>query len=781
MRELGVGLGNPVPRTEDARLLTGQGSYTDDIFALNAAVMHVVRSPHACARIVSIDKSAALTMPGVLAVLTGDDARAENFAPFNSRVQRQRPNGEPNFVPPYGPLAIDYAPHAGVAIAAVIAESGLQAKDAAERLQIEYEVLPSVVDTARALDESVPIVWPELADNCCFEMRLGNRTAAAAAFAQAATIVRERFVVSRMAANAMENRAALGRYDPAERRFTLYSGLQSPHAFRQEIASVFRLPANQFRVVSPDVGGAFGMKGSLYQEQVLVLWAARKLCRPVKWMAERSEAFLSDHQARDNISDVELALDERGHFLALRVNTVANLGAYVALNGLHAPTNNIGGLAGVYKIPNFDVCVTGVFTHTVPTCPFRGAGRPEASYCIERIIDKAARVLKISPPELRRRNMIASAEMPYNTGLVYTYDCGDFEGVMDRCLREADWAGFDARRTDTERRGKLRGIGIASVIEIAGGPQNTPFEEAVEIRFDATGSATLLVGSHSQGQGHETVYRQMAAEFLGLPPEQLRVVAGDTDQVYHGRGTFGSRTMMAAGTSFVVATQRVIDRGKEIAGHLLEVGANDIEFKNGTFSVTGTDRGITIQDVARAAFNRVRLPAGMELGLEGKATIAPQGASFPNGCHICEVEVDPDTGTMKIVRYTVVDDVGRVMNPLLLKGQIHGGVVQGIGQALMEEIVYESGDGQLVSGSFMDYGMPRAEDVPMIGVHSHDVPTSTNPLGVKGAGEAGTVGALPAVMNAVADALYVAGVETFDMPASPYAVWQALHKARQEN
>lgn len=775
MRELDWGIGRPVPRSEDARLTTGLGRYTDDIDLGPTSSLYVVRSPHAAARIVNIDVAAAKAAPGVLAVLTGEDVLTEKFAPFPSRVQRHKANGEPNYVPPYYPLAVDIAPHSGVAVVAVIAETLAQAKDAAELVEIEYEVLDAVTDTAACLDEDAPLVWEGQPDNRCFVFRLGNKTAAEAAFAGAAHVVRDRLLITRMTTNSLEPRNALGHYTAKDGRYALYSSLQSPHTIQREIAGIFRQPANRFRVVALDVGGSFGMKGSVYPEQVLVLWASRVIGQPVKWVAERSEGFLSDHQARDNISDVELALDKDGRFLALRVNTVANIGAYIALNGLHSPTNNLGGLAGVYTIPAFDVEVTGVFSHTPPTCPFRGAGRPEASYCIERIIDLAARKLKLDPADLRRRNLIPASAMPYKTGLVYTYDSGEFETVMDRCLEAADWNGFDRRRVEAEKRGKLRGIGIACVIEIAGGPQGMPMEEAVEIRFDSAGSCTIVSGSHSHGQGHETVLKQFAAQYLGLDPEQVRIVSGDTDEVPHGRGSFGSRTMMAAGTAFVTAAVRVIERGKKLAAHLLEVGEDDVDFADGAFAVPGTDLKIALPDVARASYLPARMPRDTDFGLDGKAVVTPRDATFPNGCHICEVEIDPETGVTKIVAYTVVDDVGHVMNPLLLKGQIHGGIAQGAGQALMERIAYA--DGQLVTGSFMDYGMPRAHDLPKFEVISHDVPTATNPLGAKGAGEAGTVGALPAVMNAVADALYRRGVPRLDMPATPSNVWAALQSA----
>ena len=776
MREMG--LGKPVPRTEDLLLLRGLGRYTDDIVLPREARLYVLRSPHAAARIRGIDANSARNAPGVLAILSGVEMAAENFGTFQSRVQRQRPDGKPNFVPPYRPLALDRVHHVGEPVAAVVAETLNQAKDAAELIEVDYEILPSVTATTEAAKPGAPAVWDEVPDNVCFVFRLGDKPASDAAFARAHHVARETFLITRVTTNSMEGRTAIGAYNRREERYTLHAGLQAPHGIRQEIAAVFNLPVNRFRLISPDVGGAFGMKGSLYPEYILALWAARVIDRPVKWIAERSEGLISDHQARDNISTVALALDEGGKFLALRVATTANIGAYIALNGLHVPTNNLGGLAGTYTIGAFDVTVTGVFSHTLPTSPYRGAGRPEASYCIERIIDVAARELKIDRAELRRRNMIPPAAMPYKTALTYTYDSGDFAAVMQKCLEIADWKGFEARRAESRQRGKLRGIGIASVIEIAGGPAGRPMEEGAEIRFDASGGATILMGSHNHGQGHETVFRQFAEEFLGLPFDKVRVAYGDTDTVFHGRGTFGSRTMMVGGTAFVAAAQKVIQRGKEIAAHLLEAAPVDIEFADGRFTVAGTDRGIDLIEVAKASFLLPKLPKGMEIGLQGGAVVTPGDATFPNGCHVCEVEIEPDTGVTRLCRYTVVDDVGRVVNPLLLEGQVHGGIAQGAGQALMERVVYDRESGQLVSGSFMDYAMPRADDFCAFEVDDHDVPTKTNPLGVKGGGEAGTVGSLPAVMNAVADALLPLGITRIDMPASPENVWRAIAAAR---
>jgi len=774
MREMG--LGRPVPRTEDLQLLRGLGRYTDDIVLPREARLYILRSPHAAARIRRIDTAAAQISPGVLAVLTGDDLLRGNLGNFPSRMQRQRADGSPNLVPPYRALAVERVQHVGEAVAGVIAGTLNQAKDAAELIEIEYEILPAVTAPDAATAPGAPAVWESVPDNVCFVHRAGDRRACEQAFERAHHVARETFRITRITANSMEGRTALASYDRREDRFTLYSGIQAPHGIRQEIATVFKLPANRFRIISPDVGGGFGMKGGLYPEVVVALFASRLLDRPVKWIAERSEALISDHQARDNVSTVELALDREGKFLALRVQTLANLGAYLGLNTTLTPVNNIGGLAGVYTFGAMDVTVTGVFSNTLPTSPYRGAGRPEASYCTERIIDKAAREMGIDRIDLRRRNLIPAEAMPYKTALVYTYDSGEFEAVMNKCLELADWSGFEARRREARARGKLRGIGLASVIEIAGGPHDRPMEEGAEIRFDASGSATVLMGSHNHGQGHETVFRQMAAEFLGLPFDKVRVTCGDTDAVYHGRGTFGSRTMAVGGSAFLEAARKVIERGKEIAAHLLEASALDIEFTDGRFTVAGTDRGIEITELAKASFLLPKMPKAMELGLQGGAVIAPSGASFPNGCHICEVEIDPETGMARLVAYSVVDDVGRVVNPLLLKGQIHGGIAQGAGQALLERIAYDE-SGQVLSGSFMDYGMPRADDFPSIRIGSHDVPCKNNPLGVKGAGEAGTVGALPAVMSAVADALLPLGITDVEMPASPELIWRALQRA----
>lgn len=774
------GIGKPVRRVEDLRLLRGLGRYTDDLAIPGVAHMAIVRSPHAHAAIRAIDTAAARAAPGVLAVLTGADAEADGLGTLQTIVQRHRPDGSPMPRPPYRVLATGAAKFVGDPVVVVVAETRNAAKDAAELVTIDWEPLPAVTDAAAALAPGAPAVWPGLCDdNLCFLFTLGDAAAVEAAFARAAHVVALDFRISRVSANPLEPRAAIGVWDAADGRYTLYSGVQIPHRIRQELAeTVLGVPHHALRLVSPDMGGAFGMRGSPTQEHALVLWAARRTGRPVKWVADRTESFLSDFHARDNVSTVELALDGEGTFLALRIRTIAGLGAYLAFNTPHSPTNNLGGLAGVYRTPAIRAEVRGAFTNTQPTAPYRGAGRPEATYAVERVIDVAADHLGVDPVELRRRNLIGPDQMPFRTGLVFIYDSGDFAEGMRRAMEAADWDGFEARRAASQARGMLRGRGIANAIEIAAGPQRMPNEEAVEIRFDPGGDATLLVGTHNHGQGHETAFRQMAMTMLGLPFERVRVLAGDTDTVPHGRGTFGSRSATAGGVALRRAADAIIARGRRIAAHLLEAAEGDIEFDAGSFRVAGTDRALRIEEVARASYRLGALPKGEPMGLAALAVTTADEATFPNGCHVCEVEVDPETGVVRIDRYTVCDDVGAVVNPLLLKGQIHGGIAQGAGQALGETIAYDE-TGQIVTASFMDYPMPRADDLPPFEVVGNHVPTPNNPFGIKGAGEAGTVGALPVVINAIVDALRPFGVTHLDMPATPERVWRAIRAARE--
>lgn len=588
--------------------------------------------------------------------------------------------------------------------------------------------------------------------------------------------MRRRYVISRVHAQFMEPRGAVGDYDAHDDRYVLHADVQYPHRVRQVLADrVFKVPEYKVRVVAGDVGGGFGTKGWQYPEHRLVLWAARQLGRPVKWSCDRSEAILADEHGRDNVTDVELALDRDGTFLALRARTFANIGAYLSSDrNLLSIFTSVPALVGVYAFPAAHAQVTAVITNTNATAPYRGAGRPEAIYCIERIIDDAARELGHDPVELRRKNLIPAHAMPYKTALAFTYDCGDFPRNLEDALKAADYAGFAARRDAAKRVGRVRGIGIANAIERAA----SPGLEYAEIRFNPGGTGMVLMGSKSQGQGHETTFKQIIAERLGIDPADLQYIDGDTDKVAFGIGTNGSRSTVIGGTAAWIAAGKLIEKGKRLAAHLLEAADADVTFANGRFTVAGTDRGLSFKEVARAAFNHGRLPKGFEPGFYESGTFSPDNDTFPNGTHVCEVEIDPDTGAVRVVNYLVVDDVGTVINPLTLKGQIHGGVAQGLGQVLMEQVAYDPASGQLLSASFMDYAMPRATDLSDIAVKSNPVPTKLNPLGAKGAGEAGTVGALPAVMNAIMDALAPLGVKSLDMPATSDKVWRAIQAAR---
>ena len=775
-----IGIGTPTRRYEDRRLLRGLGRYTDDIHPPHAAHMVVVRSLHASARIVAIDTAAALAAPGVIAVLTEAELDADGILPLQTIVQRHRADGSPMPRPVYRLLARDRVRLVGDAVAIVIAETLQAAQDGSDLVHVEYDALDAVTDVVEATSPGAPAVWPgEAPDNVCFTYRVGDAAAVDAAFAAAHHVARLGFRISRVSANPMEPRNAVAQHHPADDTYTLHAGMQAPHKMRSVLAEdTLGIPASRVRVVSPDMGGAFGMKGSPYPEYGLALWAARRTGRIIRWNATRSESFVSDYHARDNVSTIELALDQDGMFQALRIRTLANLGAYLGFNTPHSSTNNLGGLSGVYRTPLIHAEVVGVFTNTPPSAPYRGAGRPEATFAIERIIDVAALEMGIDRVAIRQRNLIPVDAMPWNTGFIFTYDSGDFAGNMRLALHAADWDGFPARRAAAEARGMLRGIGIANAIEMAGGPFKAPGEEGVEIRFDPSGDATILLGTHNHGQGHETVFRQIAASRLGLDPDRVRILQGDTDVVTHGRGTFGSRSVTAGGAAFAAAAEKVIERGRAIAAHMMEAAAADIVFDGGSFSVTGTDRSVRIEAVARTSYMAAKMPPRSEFGLGGSAIVAVDEATFPNGCHICEVEIDPETGAVALQSYLVVDDVGTVINPLLVKGQIHGGVAQGLGQVLMEAIVYEPGSGQILSGSFMDYAMPRAVDITSMTVHSNPVPTRMNPLGAKGAGEAGTVGALPVMVNAIVDALRPYGIRHLDMPATAGRVWSAINAAK---
>ncbi len=774
------GMGQPVPRTEDPRLLTGRGYYVSDVSFPNQAHGYTVRSPHAHAKVLSLDTSEALKAPGVLAILTHEDIKDADLGVTHPHFPpRTRPKdgsshywaSHPGLVPVGDTVKV-----VGDAVAFVIAETLAQAKDAAEMVMVDYEPLPSVTDTALAIDPASPQLWEDFPDNISNIFNVGNKEAVDAAFDKAAHVTKQRLVINRISTNSMETRGCVGEYDHREERYTMYCDTQSPHSSRATLANeVFKVSENKVRVVAHDIGGAFGLKDVHFPENRLCLLAAKMLGRPVKWVAERSESFISDDHARDQVWDAELALDENGTFLAVRTRVVCNMGAYITGGGAMVPTfMNLGSLAGTYTTPAIHVESISAYTNTQPTGPYRGAGRPEAAYVIERLIDIAAGEMNLDRVELRRRNLIPKDAMPFQTGLTFKYDSGDFEKNMDMAMEMADTAGFEARRAETEARGKLRGLGVVHMIEAAGGPR----PEQVEIRFDQSGTVSVLAGTKNQGQGHDTMYKVMLSDMLGIDTDDIRVIDGDTDQVTFGMGTIGSRSALSGGSAMRGAADKVIDKGMKIAAHMLEAAEADIEFDKGAFRVAGTDKQATIKDVVKAAFNPMMLPPGMEVGLYERSTFTPPAPSFPNGCHVCEVEVDPDTGRTEIVRYVAVDDVGTVVNALTLEGQVHGGIVQGAGQALFENINYDPESGQMRSGSFQDYAMPRADDFCTFEIGNNPVPAKNNPLGIKGAGEAGTTGALAGVMNAINHALAPLGVRHLEMPATPEKVWRAIQDAK---
>jgi aerobic carbon-monoxide dehydrogenase large subunit len=769
------GVGQPVRRFEDVRLLTGRGRFQDDRLVPGAAWAVFVRSPHAHARIRGIDTAAAEAAPGVLAVYTGADYAADGIAVPKAAMPRKKRDGSPMFAPQRPVLVTDRARFVGDAVAMVVAETLAQAKDAAELVEVGWDPLPAVTDVQEAARPDAPRLWDENPDNISHTVERGDKAKTDAALAAAAHVVRRKYVITRVHAQFMEPRGSIGTWDPAEERFTLYSDVNYPHRVRNMLANmVFKVPESKVRVVVEDVGGGFGTKGWQSPDNRLTLWAARKLGRPVKWRCERSEALLADEHGRDNVGEVELAFDGAGKLLGLRLRMLANIGAYIGSDRqLLTPFGQIGTVTGVYDIPAAHVTVEAVLSNTSPTAPYRGAGRPEAIYIIERAMQDAAEELGIDPIALRRRNIIPPAKLPYKAPLGPYYDVGDFAANMDAALEAADHAGFPARQAESAVRGKLRGIGVANAIEQAAGP--TP--EYAEIRFNPSGTAMLMVGTKTHGQGHETAFKQVLHESLGLAPSDVQFIEGDTDRVAFGMGSNGSRSMVSGGSAIVLAAAKVIEKGKRIAAHMLEAAAEDLEFAEGSFRIAGTDRAVTLKQVAMAAFQPARLPPGMEAGLYENATYAPKQDTFPTSCHVAEVEIDPETGETQLVRYLVVDDVGTVINPLTLKGQIHGGIAQGVGQILMERVVHDA-DGQLLTASFMDYAMPHADTLCGMEVVSRPIPTPSNPLGAKGAGEAGCVGAMPAVMLAVMDALKPLGVRQLDMPATPDRVWRAIQDAR---
>jgi carbon-monoxide dehydrogenase large subunit len=775
-------IGKPIRRREDARFLTGSGQYTDDITLPGQTYAYFVRSPHAHAAIRSIGLDAARKAPGVVAILTGADLADAKVGGLPCGWLIHNKDGSPMKEPPHPVLAQGKARYVGDAIAMIVAESAVQAKDAAELVEVDYDVLPAVVDTLRADAPGVAEIHEGVPGNICYDWGHGDKAGVEAAFAKAAHVTKLSFVNNRLIPNAMEPRAANAMYTRHDDSYTLYVANQNPHVERLLMcAFVLGLPESKVRVIAPDVGGGFGSKIFLYPEETAMVWASKRVGRPIKWTAERSESFLSDAHGRDHVSTAELALDAAGNFLALRVNTVANMGAYLSTFASAVPTILYATLlAGQYKTPSIWCEVKAVFTNTAPVDAYRGAGRPEATYLVERIVEQAAREVKIDPAELRRRNFIRT--FPYATPVGLTYDIGDYEATLNRAIEMADVAGFPARKSESARRGKKRGLGYSCYIEACGiAPSNIAgalgaragLFEAGEVRVHPTGTVTVFTGAHSHGQGHETTFAQLVAAKLGLPMEAVEIVHGDTGRIPFGMGTYGSRSLAVGGTAISMAVDKVIAKGKKIAAHLLEAADTDIVFENGEFKVAGTDKKVPFAQVSLSAYVPHNYPLDkLEPGLNENAFYDPTNFTFPAGSYVCEVEVDPQTGVVDICSFVAVDDFGNIVNPMIVEGQVHGGLAQGIGQAMLEGCRYDPESGQLLTGSYMDYAMPRADDLPSFSVGTHGTPCTHNPLGVKGCGEAGAIGSPPALINAITDAL---GIRDLAMPATPERVWRAAN------
>ena len=778
-----TGIGAAVKRKEDARFITGAGRYTDDIGAHGQAYAVFARSPHARARLSGIDTAAAQATAGVVAVFTGADLQADGIGDLPCGWMVKSKDGSDMIQPAHPPIAVDRVNYVGEPYAVVIAETLEAAKNGAEALDPDFEALPAVVDVASAADgeqihENVP-------GNQCYDWELGDKAATDAAFAQAHHISTLDIVNNRLIPNAIEPRAALGEYDAASGMYTLHTTSQNPHLERLVLAAFVGVaPEARLRVISPDVGGGFGSKIFVYAEETAVIWAAGKIRRPVKWRAERSESFLADAHGRDHVTKAELALAEDGTFLGLRVKTRANMGAYLSTFASSVPTYLYGTLlAGQYKTPAIYVEVQSLFTNTAPVDAYRGAGRPEATYVVERIVETAAREMGIDPAELRRRNFIAPEDFPYETPVALTYDTGDYEASLAKALEHADYAGFGARKAASEAAGKKRGIGLSCYIEACGlAPSQVAISlgagvglfEVGEVRVDVTGSVTVVTGSHSHGQSHETTFAQIISDRLGVPFENVTVLHGDTGRSDYALGTYGSRSLAVGGSALIKASDKIIAKGKKIAAHMLEADEDQVDFADGTFTVADSNQSLTFGEVAFAAYIPSNYPLEeLEPGLSEKAFYDPPNFTYPAGAHICELEIDPATGVVDITSFVAVDDFGHIINPMVVEGQVHGGLAQGIGQALLEHGVYDE-TGQLVSGSYMDYTMPRADDLPSFTVDTTVTPCTHNPLGVKGCGEAGAIGSTAAVMNAVTNAL---GVASVPMPATPETVWRAAQAA----
>src|SRR5580698_1808118 len=782
------GIGASVRRKEDARFLSGRGHYTDDINRPNQLHAYIRRSDRPHATINGIDTAAAKKAPGVVAVFTGADMAADNVGGLPCGWQIHNKDGSPMAEPPHPVLATGKVRHVGDPVVVVIAETKQQAKDAAEQVAIDYQDLPAAASLRDAIAPGAPTVHDDVPGNICYDWHIGDKAVVDAAFAQAAKVVKLDLTNNRLIPNAMEPRAAVGDYDVNSGDYTLYTTSQNPHVIRLLMgAFVLHIPENKLRVVAPDVGGGFGSKIYHYAEEAIVTWTSAKVRRPVKWTAERTESFMSDAHGRDHVSTAEMAIDAQGTFLALRVSTQANMGAYLSTFAPCVPTYLYATLlAGTYKTPVIYCEVKAVFTNTVPVDAYRGAGRPEATFLLERLVDAVAHDTGIDRVELRRRNFIPADAFPYQTPVALQYDSGDYQTTLAVALKNADWAGFEARRAAAKSRGKLRGIGISTYLEACGiAPSavvgslgaRAGLYECANVRVHPTGSVTVFTGTHSHGQGHETTMAQLVVDQLGVPLDQVDIVHGDTATIPFGMGTYGSRSLVVGGTAMVKAMDKIIAKGKKIAAHLMEASVGDIEFADNKFTVAGTDKSKSLTEISLAAYIPHNYPIEeLEPGLEEMAYYDPKNFTFPGGCHIAEIEIDPETGVVAVVNFTAVDDVGRVVNPMIVEGQVQGGIAQGIGQALLEMAVYDA-SGQLMSGSMMDYTMPRADNLPNFSVATENTMCTHNPLGSKGCGEVGAIGSPPAVINAVVDALKDFGVRHLDMPATGAKLWSIIQAA----
>ncbi len=767
------GVGQPVRRSEDPKLVRGEGSYTDDVSRPRQAYAVMVRSrePHGVIR--SIDIAAAKAMPGVLAIYTSSDLTG--YGPLKCNLPLKSRDGSPIRYTPRPALAADKVRFVGDPVACVVAETVAQAKDAAEAVTINIEPLPVVLKPADAVKPGAPLVFDAVPNNIALDYHFGDAAKVAEAFAKAKHVTRLETSNQRMVVNAMEPRSAIGEYDAAGNKWTLYSSSQGVHGMKTTLMDVLGAPADKVRVVTGQVGGSFGMKAAVYPEYICILHGARQLGRPVKWTDERSGSFVSDHHGRAQDMVIEMAFDEDARILALRETGYGDMGGYLSQFGPLLPTGNqVKNLASIYRTPVMEVATKCVFTNTTFVSAYRGAGRPEGNYYVERVLDLAAAEMGIDRIELRKRNMIRESDLPFKAASDMSYDCGDFLGVLKQALEAADYAGFKKRKRESKKRGLLRGLGVGCYLEVTAAPG----KELGAIHFEADGTVTIITGTLDFGMGHATTYAQILSDQLGIPFDCIRMIEGDSDRLNFGGGSGGSRSVMLVGAALSESSKIVIERGKQIASHVLEASASDIEYKTGRFVIAGTDRSIGLLELAARLRGGPKLPEGVPTSLDVDHVVTdPVPSAFPNGCHIAEVEVDPETGATHVVRYSAVNDLGTIVNPLLVEGQIQGGVVQGLGQVLLEQAVYDS-DGQLVTGSFMDYAMPRAHDAPMINVASHPVPTKSNPLGAKGCGEAGTSGGLPSVANAVIDALSEYGIRHLEMPMTPSRIWHAIQDAK---